>query len=189
MRRRGLVRATTKEIAEAAGYSEAALYKYFTDKDDLFFHVLTERLPTFAGALMEIAGRAGERSVHDQLVDVAVATLRFYSQSMPIAVALLSEPDALERHRSRMIASGRGPEKPNEALAAYLRAEQRLGRISQQADVAVGAALLIGACFQRVFLMTYHGKELEATAIRRTASEIVRTLLGGLAAPRPVGKR
>ena len=37
MRKVGLVRATTKEIARVAGYSEAALFKYFQDKDDLFF--------------------------------------------------------------------------------------------------------------------------------------------------------
>jgi AcrR family transcriptional regulator len=180
MRRVGLVRATTREIAQAAGYSEAALYKYFADKDDIFFCVLTERLPTFAGALMQIAGRAGERPLQEQLADVAAAALRFYSESMPIAVSLLAEPEALARNRARMVASGRGPEKANESLAAYLRAEQQLGRISRRVNVEVGAALLIGACFQHVFLLTYHGEKLEPNAIRRTALEIAKTLLDGL---------
>lgn len=41
----GLARATTKEIARAAGCSEAALYKYFDTKEELFVRVLAERLP------------------------------------------------------------------------------------------------------------------------------------------------
>lgn len=41
----GLARATTKEIARAAGCSEAALYKHFASKEELFIQVLTERLP------------------------------------------------------------------------------------------------------------------------------------------------
>ena len=47
---RGLARTTTKEIARAAGYSEATLYKLFDDKFDLFLCVLAERLPTIAVA-------------------------------------------------------------------------------------------------------------------------------------------
>jgi AcrR family transcriptional regulator len=35
MRSRGLARASTKEIARAAGVSEALLYKLFADKTDL----------------------------------------------------------------------------------------------------------------------------------------------------------
>lgn len=41
----GLAKATTKEIAKAAGCSEAALYKYFASKEELFISVLAERLP------------------------------------------------------------------------------------------------------------------------------------------------
>jgi hypothetical protein len=146
--------------------------------------VLTERLPSFAAALRRIAGGAGERSLQEQLVDAVVAALRFYVESMPIAVSLLSEPDVLIRHRARMLASGRGPEKANEALAAYLRAEQRLGRISKRANVDAGATLLIGAAFQRVFLMTYHGEKPSLTALKRAATEIVRTALSGLESSR-----
>jgi AcrR family transcriptional regulator len=184
MRKRGLARATTKEIARVAGYSEAALYKHFRDKDDLYFHVLTERLPRFAGALGEIAGDPGGRTVQEQLVAVAVAAMTFYDESMPISASLLSEPSALDRQRARMRESGRGPEKANEALAAYLRAEQELGRISKRASAEAAANLLLGACFQWAFLTTYHGVKPRPAAIKRAASEIVATLLHGLAGAR-----
>ena len=51
MRTRGFARTTTKEIARAAGYSEATLYKHFQDKTDLFLAVLKERLPSLGGTL------------------------------------------------------------------------------------------------------------------------------------------
>ena len=41
----GLANTTTREIASAAGLSEAALYKHFDDKADLFLCLLRERLP------------------------------------------------------------------------------------------------------------------------------------------------
>src|ERR1700760_4013925 len=51
MRTRGFARTTPKEIARAAGYSEATLYKHFTDKTDLFLAVLKERLPSLGSTL------------------------------------------------------------------------------------------------------------------------------------------
>ena len=44
MRTKGLARATTKEIAKAAGFSEAAPYKHFADKTELFLVVPDPRL-------------------------------------------------------------------------------------------------------------------------------------------------
>ena len=55
----GLARATTKEIARAAGCSEAALYKYFDSKEDLFVRVLAERLPRLTPLLGSLAAEPG----------------------------------------------------------------------------------------------------------------------------------
>ena len=43
----------------------------------------------------------------------------------------------------RRVAGGAGERSLQEALAPYLRAEQRLGRISKRANVDAGATLLI----------------------------------------------
>jgi hypothetical protein len=37
----------------------------------------------------------------------------------------------------------------NEALAAYLDAEKRLGRMREDADPEAAAAMVLGACYQR----------------------------------------
>ena len=55
MRTLGFARTTTKEIARAAGYSEATLYKHFQDKTDLFLAVLKERLPSLGSTLSALS--------------------------------------------------------------------------------------------------------------------------------------
>ena len=60
MRTIGLARATTKEIARAADCSEAALYKHFTGKEELF----VPRPPRAAAPAQPAAGRAQFRPAH-----------------------------------------------------------------------------------------------------------------------------
>lgn len=58
----GLARATTKEIARAAGCSEAALYKHFPSKEELFVAVLRERLPKLDPLLKQLIATPGAGS-------------------------------------------------------------------------------------------------------------------------------
>ncbi len=60
---------------------------------------------------------------------------------------------------------GTGPHKPIQGLDAYLRAEQKAGRISAGADTYAAASLLLGACSQRAFAY-----EMSPTADRRNRS-------------------
>jgi hypothetical protein len=70
---------------------------------------------------------------------------------------------------------------PIESLAAYLRAEQRIGRVRSDADPDAAAALLLGACSQRAFAydMTEEGFPLQP--LNEFAAGIARTLLEGIA--------
>jgi AcrR family transcriptional regulator len=74
MRTRGIIRTTTKEIAKAAGFSEATLYKHFRDKEELLLKVLRERMPDFARFGFE----AGEGTVEDNLFRLIREALDFY---------------------------------------------------------------------------------------------------------------
>src|SRR5215831_3153938 len=74
----GLANATTREIAQAAGLSEAALYKYFDDKTDLFLCVLRERLPDLFATLNDLTNRVGRRTVRANLEDLATVALNYY---------------------------------------------------------------------------------------------------------------
>jgi len=75
---RGLAKATTKEIAKAAGFSEAALYKHFADKSEIFLGVLQERSPGFQPLRTALAAPPGSSTLAQNLAAVAVAALAFY---------------------------------------------------------------------------------------------------------------
>ncbi|WP_327369296.1 TetR/AcrR family transcriptional regulator [Streptomyces sp. NBC_01217] len=149
----GLARATTKEIARAAGCSEAALYKHFPSKEELFVAVLRERLPKLDPLLKQLIATpgAGERTVEQNLTEIARQAALFYEQSFPIAASLYAEPRLKERHNAAMRELGIGPHIPIRGVDAYLRSEQAAGRLRADADTYAAASLLLGACAQRAF--------------------------------------
>jgi AcrR family transcriptional regulator len=180
MRERGLARSTTKEIAREAGYSEGTLYKHFQSKEDLFLSVLAERLPSLVALSREVPGWAGRGTVKETLVEIARRALAFYAESVPISASVFSEPFLLVQHAEEVRRRGAGPQKANEAVAAYLRAEQDLGRVRRDADPEAAAALLLGACFQRAFLRHFLAEEPAPPDGTRFAEEAVRGLMLGL---------
>jgi AcrR family transcriptional regulator len=157
IRVRGLARATTKEIAKTAGSSEAAPYKHFTDKAEIFLGVLQERSPGFRPLRDALAVRPGSATVTDNLKAIAAAASAFYSDNFPLLGSIFAEPAIFDALRNRMRQFGAGPHKVNEALAGYLRAERDLGRIHAEADIDATADLLLGACFQQAFLTHFEG--------------------------------
>ncbi|QKW08572.1 TetR/AcrR family transcriptional regulator [Streptomyces sp. NA04227] len=181
MLRLGLARVTTKEIAKAAGCSEAALYKYFPSKEELFISVLTERLPRLGPLLDELVAAPPERSVEGNLIEIARQAALFYRQSFPIGASLYAQTQLRERHTEAMRALGAGPHRPIEGLAAYLGAEQRAGRIRPDADPHAAASLLLGACAHRAFVydMTETGEPPQS--LDEFAAGLARTLLAGIA--------
>jgi AcrR family transcriptional regulator len=180
MRTEGYARATTKAIAREAGFSEAALYKHFRDKSEIFLSVLAEQLPGLAEVLRGLEDRAGERTVRANLEEVAATAIAFYVESFPIAMSLYSAQSLLAAHRDRVRELGAGPRGPLDGVARYLDAERRLGRIGPDSDPEAMAALLLGACFQQAFLATFAG-EVPSDAVR---AELAGTLVVTLLRPR-----
>ena len=173
MRTRGLVRTTTKEIAKAAGFSEATLYKHFRDKEELLLRVLRERMPALAGLKIE----AGRGSVEDNVYRLVRGALDFYQEAFPMLGSLLSEPQLMIAHSASIGRYGAGPRNPLDRIADYFLTEQRLGRVSAGTDAHAAAALLAGSCFQQAFLR-YFAMGPEATpAPDTTATALTRTLI------------
>jgi AcrR family transcriptional regulator len=196
MRTRGFARTTTKEIARAAGYSEATLYKNFQDKTDLFLAVLKERLPSLGSTLSALsagidagadapAGPAASESLAGRLTATARGAIAFYEASFPISASVFSEPELLAAHHAAVTRQGAGPQYPLEALARYLRLEQERGRIRPGADCAAAASLLLGSCFQYAFLRCFAQLPPDPEAAAAHATAIVGTLLAGLAPVTP----
>ncbi|MCQ4211056.1 TetR/AcrR family transcriptional regulator [Streptomyces longispororuber] len=180
----GLARTTTKAIAKEAGCSEAALYKYFANKEELFVTVLNERLPklgSLLGRLLTEGAGNPDRTVEENLTDIAHEAALFYEQTFPMAASLYAEPQLKRRHEEVMRELGTGPHKPIQGLDAYLRAEQKAGRISAGADTYAAASLLLGACSQRAFAYEMSPDRRPPQPVDEFARHIAHTLLNGIA--------
>ncbi|MFB7996549.1 TetR/AcrR family transcriptional regulator [Streptomyces sp. NPDC056002] len=177
----GLARATTKEIAKAADCSEAALYKYFANKEELFVTVLSERLPKLGPLLSELSKEPGEKSVEENLTEIAREAALFYEQTFPMAASLYAEPQLKRRHEEVLREMGAGPHRPIQGLDAYLRSEQDAGRISRDADTYAAASLLLGACAQRAFAYDMAPDRTPPQSLDEFAAGLARTLLTGIA--------
>ena len=155
----GLVRATTKEIARAAGVSEGTLYNYFANKQELF-HTTLSRLPSGFFSLMQgLHERVGAQAVPAVLAEVAWSALDFYGEAIPMGASFFADPELLDAHRALLAEHGAGPQKANEAVAAFLRGEQRLGRVRHDADPEAAAYMLLGALYQYVYWRVFLGAE------------------------------
>lgn len=183
MQTRGFARTTTREIARAAGFSEATLYKHFADKSDLFLAVMHERLPPLGPVLAELAGDAGPGTLRDRLAAVARNAIAFYQAGFPMNASLFSEPDLLAAHRAAVTRRGGGPHRPIEAVARYLRDEQKHGRIRPEADCDAAAGLLLGACFQYAFLRCFAQDPAGPETAGAHAALVAGTLVAGLEPP------
>lgn len=176
----GLSRATTKEIARAADCSEAALYKHFANKEELFVSVLQERLPRLGPLLQRLTEEPGERPVEENLTEIARLATDFYAESFPIGASLYAETKLKRRHEDALQKMGKGPHVPIEALDAYLRAERDAGRIAPDADTFAAASLLLGACAQRAFAYDAVVGKRPPRPVAEFAASLARTLLAGI---------
>ncbi|MEU4727793.1 MULTISPECIES: TetR/AcrR family transcriptional regulator [unclassified Streptomyces] len=183
MRTSGLANATTKAIAREAGCSEAALYKHFANKEELFVRVLMERTPN-AGPLMaalqaDPGRQEAEVGVEEELTAIARHASLFYADAIPMAGALFAEPALLSRHREGVQKIGAGPHVVLDALAGRLRRELDAGRLRADADPRAAAALLLGACFQRAFFLHFSGAHV-VQPVEEFAPAVARTIWAAL---------
>lgn len=176
----GLARTTTKEIAREAGCSEAALYKHYRSKEEIYVRVLKDRLPRLNPLLEELRRDPGDLGVEHNLIRVAEHAVRFYEQSLPITASLFAEPALRKRHFEGVRELGQGPHVPLVALAGYLRAERDRGALRPDADPDAAAALLLGACSQRAFVYDAAEGMPPPQPVEEFAVGLAGTLLRGL---------
>jgi AcrR family transcriptional regulator len=148
---KGLAWATTKAIAKDAGCAEGSLYNHFRDRTALLLAVFQESLPHFSEALHALPLRVGEGTVEETLKALFLTCVPFYRQVVPLMGSLFSDLALLEQYGKTLAASGQGPYTSHHHLIAYLKAEQRLGRIRPEADVTFFSEIMLGSCWQRAF--------------------------------------
>jgi AcrR family transcriptional regulator len=176
---RGLARVTTKEIARAAGVAEGTLFKYFERKDDLLLAVVQEHVPPFVAVTHP--EQAGTGTVGEHLEEIAQAAMAYYAHLIPPTIAFCADATLLARHREWMQAQQTGPQRIFERVAAYIAAEQRLGRLDAQRDPLSVAAFLLGPCYQYAFLRHFMGADPLPLSDQQFVSGLVQTLMEGVA--------
>jgi AcrR family transcriptional regulator len=152
MHERGIARATTKEIARQAGFSEALLYKHFSDKQEIYLAVLRERI----GVVSSAEDLVGVGDARENLVAITIRLMEFYARSFPMSASIFSDRDLLASWRDGMAAKGMGPSGPVNNLERYIAGEAAAGRLHAQSAHSA-AALLCGAAFQQAFLACFDG--------------------------------
>lgn len=177
---RGLSRVTTKEIAREVGLSEGALYRHFEHKEEVFFAIIAQHLPEFLKAFETHLPGTGK--VEENLSAIVLAGMDYFAELIPLTAFFLTDTELLERYRAKMrevtTRSHGGPQKVEDLLTSYLDEEKQLGRIQSPVPARDLAILLLGACFQRTYLVQLMGRAPSGQTREQFVAELIRGITG-----------
>lgn len=186
LQREGLARVTTRKIAKEAGIAEGAIYHHFADKAELLLAVAQQKIGDFREVLDSLPLQVGRQTVAENLEQMLKAAFAFQLEVSPIISSLFADHALLRRTREILEQRQVGPDHSAEALAAYLMAEQRLGRVSPQVSPEAAAQLLLASSFKAAMFDRFYARVTDAAEVRHRIRETVKTLLLGLH-PREAG--
>lgn len=142
----GYARASTRAIAEAAGVAEGTLYRHFPDKTSLFFAAALDASPAVLEWVEALPSRAGIDTVESNLMTTVERLVSLQERVLPLEIAIRSDPELTRQRRALVAREGPLPGPPR-AIAAYLAAEQRLGRIRSEVEPDEVAVMILAMLF------------------------------------------
>jgi AcrR family transcriptional regulator len=186
----GYSHASTRAIAEAAGVAEGTIYRHFPDKAGLFFAAALESSAPIVDSVSTMPQRAGRSTVEANLVDALVQLATLQHQLVPLELAMLTDPELAAERRQALAASGGLLGGPPEAIAAYLAAEQRLGRVRGEVNPTEAAIVFLAALFGLGVTSTTTDATLDRDRIASAVQLLVRGVepVAGRARPHPDGR-
>ncbi|MFC3997655.1 TetR/AcrR family transcriptional regulator [Nocardiopsis sediminis] len=134
---------TGRAVTREAGVATGGLYTHFADMDDFLAAYAVDRAFQVSSAAAALPGRAGTGTVAANLSGAVAAVP---PATLPALARLMAaRPDLAGRVHAILGDRTAGLEAIEQAAAAYLEAEQRLGRIGAAADPEALALALVGA--------------------------------------------
>jgi AcrR family transcriptional regulator len=170
----GIVRLSTRRIAEVAGVSEATIFKYFPTKNELILTALRHGSVPSGDELHKIDRRVG--SVEAGLRLNIVVALRYYDRVMGPVVAAMADISILSHHREWLLKNMSITEL-SATIKGFVKHEQGIGRIRKGIDPAAVAGLILGAALRQVVGRMFRGVLSTPNADNRFARDLARGLL------------
>lgn len=150
--------ATTREIADAAGISQAVLYQRFGSKDDLFFAAMVPPPPDLDGLLGEPPCEPEETEAY--LADVAERLYRYFETVAPLFVQLATHTAFHSDH----LADAHQPMMESGLVGAL---NTRLGDLADRGFVRKGD----GSDMAGLLISVVHGEALSAALLKTPPDE------------------
>ena len=161
---------TSRAITQEAGVANGLLFNHFGDLDGFLVQLILDRARRTAEQAWRLVPRAGTGTVAGNLADAAAAVLQ--SGAFATATLVLSRPSLVTRLRQHAAGAPTPLDDIQEAFAAYLDAEQKLGRIAVNADTEALALTLTGT-LHHIFLKGQAGTPSPAEQARRVAAALI----------------
>src|SRR5579884_1705370 len=126
IRERGIARVTSREVAAAAGVSEASVFYHYKDRAGLLQAVFEQGLQPLQA--LALGGGLSGAELHDALTRYAHTLDEFLDQALPVMAAAQSDTALRDAMAAYMTEQNLGPHRGIAALGDYLAAEQAAGR-------------------------------------------------------------
>ena len=178
---RGFRGTTTKEIAAAAGVSEAMVFRHFATKEELYSAILDFK--ACSGSLDDLCTVVGDalRRKDDFAVFSGVARVLMERHENDTEFLRLLTHSALEGHELADMFWNRNVRALYEFLGGYVRERQRAGAM-REVDPAIVVRVFVGAVIHHSLNNTLWDTRRTLLDIpnERAAEEFARILLGGV---------
>ncbi|WP_433528858.1 TetR family transcriptional regulator [Micromonospora sp. CA-263727] len=139
----GLGRLTGRAVTREAGVATGLLYAHFANFDDFLAGYAVDRAFQISGEVAGLPARAGAGTVADNLGAAVLAAP--LSTLVALTRLMAARPELIENVEAVLGTGTAGLRPVERAAAAYLGAEQQLGRVPTDADTGALALAVVGA--------------------------------------------